>query len=75
VPFDPEKPFVTSGIRIGTPAVTTRGMGPNEMKQIADFIDRAIQNRRKEDVLEGIAQEVAELCKKFPLYPERLEEA
>jgi glycine hydroxymethyltransferase len=75
VPFDPEKPFVTSGIRIGTPAVTTRGMGPNEMKQIADFIDRAIQNRHKEDVLEGIAQEVAELCTKFPLYPERLEEA
>lgn len=74
VPFDPEKPFVTSGIRIGTPAVTTRGMGPNEMEKIADFIDRAIQNRLKEDMLEGIAAEVASFCEKFPLYPERLAE-
>ena len=73
VPFDPEKPFVTSGIRIGTPAVTTRGMGVNEMKQIADFIDRGIQNRRDEEALAKIAGEVAELCAKFPLYPERQE--
>jgi len=72
VPFDPEKPFVTSGVRIGTPAVTTRGMGPDEMRTIADLIDRGIQNRRRDEVLEGIAQEVAELCKKFPLYAERL---
>ena len=71
VPFDPEKPFVTSGIRLGTPAVTTRGMGTGEMVQIADFIDRAIKNRRKDEVLEGIAVEVAELCAGFPLYPER----
>jgi len=71
VPFDPEKPFVTSGIRIGTPAVTTRGMGPEEMRTIADFIDRGIQNRRKDEALEGIAQEVAGLCARFPLYPER----
>ncbi|MCK4606136.1 MAG: serine hydroxymethyltransferase [candidate division Zixibacteria bacterium] len=71
VPFDPEKPFVTSGIRLGTPAVTTRGMGTGEMVQIADFIDRAIKNRRKDEVLEGIANEVAELCAGFPLYPER----
>lgn len=74
VPFDPEKPFVTSGIRIGTPAVTSRGMGTEEMKQIAGFIDRAIQNRRKDEVLEGIAREVAAMCEKFPLYRERLEE-
>ncbi len=71
VPFDPEKPFVTSGIRIGTPAITTRGMGVGEMPIIADFIDRAIQNRRDDDALAGIAVEVAEFCKKFPLYPER----
>jgi glycine hydroxymethyltransferase len=71
VPFDPEKPFVTSGLRIGTPAITTRGMKVEDMPAIADFIDRAIQNRRKDEVLEGIAGEVAEFCKKFPLYPER----
>jgi len=75
VPFDPEKPFVTSGIRIGTPAITTRGMGVEEMKQIADFIDRGIQNRRKDEALAAIKEEVAALCAQFPLYSERLEEA
>jgi glycine hydroxymethyltransferase len=74
VPFDPEKPFVTSGIRIGTPAVTTRGMGVAEMKQVADFIDRAIANRRNDDALLGIAGEVKAMCEKFPLYKERMEE-
>ncbi len=71
VPFDPEKPFVTSGLRLGTPAVTTRGMGADEMRTIADFIDRAITARRKDDVLADIAGEVAGLCARFPLYPER----
>ena len=72
VPFDPEKPFVTSGIRIGTPAVTTRGMGTDAMKQIAEFIDRAIQNRKDDAVLEGIAREVATFCENYPLYAERM---
>jgi glycine hydroxymethyltransferase len=71
VPFDPEKPFVTSGIRIGTPAVTTRGMKGADMEKIADFIDRSIQNRRNDEVLDAIATEVASLCAEFPLYPER----
>ncbi|MFH1686311.1 MAG: serine hydroxymethyltransferase [bacterium] len=71
VPFDPEKPFVTSGVRIGTPAITTRGMKEPEMEIIADFIDRGIQNRRNDEVLEAISAEVAELCARFPLYPER----
>jgi len=75
VPFDPEKPFITSGIRIGTPAITTRGMGVGEMRTIAEFIHRGIQNRRDDDALAEIAKEVAALCEKFPLYQERLQEA
>ncbi len=74
VPFDPEKPFVTSGVRIGTPAITTRGMGTDDMKVIAEFIDRAISNRRKEEELLKIADEVKIFCEKFPLYKERMEE-
>ncbi len=74
VPFDPEKPFVTSGIRIGTPAVTTRGMTTKDMPIIADFIDRAIKNRKEDAVLAKIAEEVAAFSHKFPLYEERLEE-
>ncbi len=71
VPFDPEKPFVTSGIRVGTPAVTTRGMGPNEMRTIAEFMDRGIKARKDEQALGAIAEEVAAFCERFPLYPER----
>ncbi|MFZ5981447.1 MAG: serine hydroxymethyltransferase [Candidatus Zixiibacteriota bacterium] len=74
VPFDPEKPFITSGIRIGTPAITTRGMKPEDMSAIADFIDRAIQNRRDDEALEKIRLEVAAFCGKFPLYQERMED-
>jgi len=75
VPFDPEKPFVTSGIRLGTPAVTTRGMGPKEMEVIAGFIDRAIKNRKSDDALAAIAGEVADFSNRFPLYAERLQGA
>jgi glycine hydroxymethyltransferase len=75
VPFDPEKPFVTSGIRIGTPAVTTRGMGPKDMPMIAEFIDRALKNRRDEEALAKIAADISAFSNKFPLYSERLHEA
>lgn len=69
IPFDTKSPFVTSGIRIGTPAVTTRGMKEKEMKMIASFIDSAIKNLENEQELGKIKNEVAELCAKFPLYP------
>jgi glycine hydroxymethyltransferase len=70
VPFDTRSPFVTSGIRIGTPAVTTRGMKENEMGKIADIINTAIQIFENEEKLEGLKIEVKELCKGFPLYLE-----
>lgn len=74
VPFDPEKPFVTSGIRIGTPSVTTRGMGTREMETIADFIDRALKNRKSDEILADIAKEVVRFSEQYPLYSERLQE-
>ena len=70
VPFDQESPFVTSGIRLGTPALTTRGMGKAEMARIADIMDRAVQNREDQAALDGLRAESEELCKAFPLYPE-----
>ncbi len=72
VPFDTRSPFVTSGIRIGTPAVTTRGMKETEMEKIADFIARALDRGSDDAGLRVIAGEVGELCKKFPVYPHRL---
>jgi glycine hydroxymethyltransferase len=70
VPFDPEKPFVTSGIRIGTPAVTTRGMGIEEMKQIGKMISRVIKNMKDDAVIADVRNQVSALCQRFPLYPE-----
>ncbi|RMD82871.1 MAG: serine hydroxymethyltransferase [Candidatus Dadabacteria bacterium] len=69
VPFDKRPPYITSGLRLGSPAVTTRGMGREEMIQIADFIARALAHREDEAELERIAGEVAALCRRFPLYP------
>jgi glycine hydroxymethyltransferase len=69
IPFDPEKPFVTSGIRVGTPAVTTRGMREMEMEATADFLTSAIENRDSETKKKEIRKKVAELCSRFPLYP------
>ncbi|WP_458401956.1 serine hydroxymethyltransferase [Candidatus Avelusimicrobium sp.] len=69
IPFDPEKPFVTSGLRIGTPAVTTRGMKEADMDKVADFIDRAITHYDNEPYLAQVAQEVETFLQAFPLYP------
>jgi glycine hydroxymethyltransferase len=68
IPNDPESPFVTSGLRLGTPAVTTRGMKTAEMAKIAEFIDRALTEPDNEENLAQIKKEVVELCQKFPFY-------
>ena len=72
VPFDPRPPMVTSGVRIGTPAVTTRGMGEAEIDAISGFIARAAENHDDEKVLRAIRDDVRELCLKFPVYGHRL---
>ncbi len=72
IPNDPRSPFVTSGVRIGTAAVTTAGMGPVEMIEIAGLIRRALRGRADTEVLAAVRAEVAELCAKFPPYPTRL---
>jgi glycine hydroxymethyltransferase len=72
IPFDTNKPFVTSGIRIGTPALTTRGMNEPEMHEIAALIAAVLHDPQSEDVRRKVRQGVAELASRFPLYPNRL---
>lgn len=68
VPFDTQSPFITSGVRIGTPAVTTRGFGSSEMEQIASWMDEVAKNVENDKVLSRIRAEVLDLCGKYPLY-------
>jgi glycine hydroxymethyltransferase len=69
VPRETQSPFVTSGIRVGTPAVTTRGMGVKEMEVIAGLIDRVLAAPEDPGVAETVRKEVKALAGKFPLYP------
>ncbi|OGS20810.1 MAG: serine hydroxymethyltransferase [Elusimicrobia bacterium RIFOXYA2_FULL_40_6] len=70
IPHDPQKPFITSGIRIGTPAITTRGMKEKEIDKIAEFIDIALKNMKNQKKLDRVKQGVINLTKQFPLYPQ-----
>jgi glycine hydroxymethyltransferase len=72
VPFDTRSPFVTSGIRIGTPATTSRGLKEAEMEQVAAWIARSLENVGDDSALSQIRDEVRKLCTRFPLYPDRL---
>jgi len=68
IPFDPEKPFVTSGVRLGTPAVTTRGMEESDMAQIASLIARTLRAKEDESEKAKIKNEVIALCRRFPIH-------
>ena len=70
IPFDEKSPFITSGIRIGTPAITTRGMQRDDMKKIVSLIDAVLKNPNEDQKLSSVKTQVKELCKSFPLYPE-----
>ncbi len=75
IPFDPASPFVTSGLRLGTPALTTRGFDTAAMVQVADIIADSLQNPETETVLADCRRRVAALCQQFPLYPHLMQPA
>ncbi|MGB3153667.1 MAG: serine hydroxymethyltransferase, partial [Chitinophagaceae bacterium] len=70
VPFDDKSPFVTSGVRVGVPAVTTRGMKEEHMETIVSLIDKVLLNTDDETVIASVKNEVQEFMQQFPLYPE-----
>ncbi len=70
VPFDDKSPFVTSGIRVGVPAITTRGMKEKDMEEIVSLVDKVLMNTDDEKIVSSVKKEVIELMKNFPLYPE-----
>ena len=67
IPFDPKPPVITSGIRMGTPAVTTRGFGTEEMKRIASFIAKVLSPSGDRQAQKQVCQEVREMCQQFPI--------
>ena len=70
VPFDQRSPFITSGVRVGTPAITTRNMGTQEMKKVAQLIDMVIKNPDSDDNLKKVKLNVKDLCESYPIYKE-----
>ena len=70
VPFDDKSPFVTSGIRVGVPAITTRGMKENDMETVVDLLDRVLMNIEDENILAEVRNEVHSIMENFELYPE-----
>jgi len=70
IPFDPEKPMVTSGIRVGTPAVTARGLGEREMGELAELIGHALDHAADDGQLAAVKSKIEALCARFPLYPD-----
>ena len=72
VPFDTQSPFVTSGIRIGSPAITSRGMTTSDSAQIVDWIDRVLTNHDQESTLIEVRKEVNEFALSFPLFPDEV---
>jgi glycine hydroxymethyltransferase len=68
IPFDERSPAITSGIRLGTPCVTSRGMGESEMGEIADIVSSIIQNKKDNDALQSLLKRVDSLCDRFPIY-------
>ena len=70
IPYDQQPPAVASGIRLGTPIVSSRGMGPSEMTLIAELIDRVIENAKDTTVHETVRSEIQSLCGRFPTYPQ-----
>jgi glycine hydroxymethyltransferase len=73
IPYDPQKPFIASGVRIGTPAVTTRGMKEAEMDVVAGLIDEALTARADDAALKRVKEATTALCRRFPIYPEIME--
>ena len=71
IPNDPRSPFVTSGVRIGVPSVTTQGMREAEMPLIAEYIATTLRNRNDSAAVAEVRSKVAALCAKFPVYPKR----
>ena len=70
IPFEPLSPFVTSGLRLGTPALTTRGLKEEDIREVADIIAETIENREDKNAIEKAKAQVANICKRFPLYEE-----